>query len=54
LQNENELACIFKQFISLDKEIELAKEELLSRNDFNLVDSFRIFDLDGKGKLGAN
>ncbi|KRX08920.1 hypothetical protein PPERSA_09024 [Pseudocohnilembus persalinus] len=44
-----ELARCLKLFISLDKEVENYKENLVCRQDFNLVDAFRLFDVDGKG-----
>lgn len=44
-----EIARTLKLFISLDKEVEIHKQNLVSRMDFNLLDSFRLFDVDGKG-----
>ena len=36
--------------IVLDKEIEIIKQDLALRPDFNLLDCFRLFDIKEKGK----
>ena len=46
------LAHTLKQFIVLDKDIEVAKQDLALRPDFNLLDFFRVFDMDAKGAVG--
>ncbi len=43
----------FKQLIYLDKEVELLKQELALRGDFNLIDAFRFFDIEGKGSSSS-
>lgn len=40
---------IFKVQLELEKRLERAKVDLSLRTDFNLIDSFRIFDSHGKG-----
>lgn len=45
------LMFIFKEFISLEREVEFAKQDLALRSDFNLMDSFRLFDKKGKGQI---
>ena len=45
------LVYTLKQFIALDKELEGAKQELALRIDFNLLDFFRVFDVEGKGAI---
>ncbi|KAL4480513.1 hypothetical protein ABPG72_022268 [Tetrahymena utriculariae] len=54
LEEQGELARTLKQIINLEKEVEQAKESLVSRNDFNLLDAFRLFDVDGKGRIQCN
>ena len=44
-----ELSRTLKQLIYLDKETELKKQELALRGDFNLIDAFRFFDIEGRG-----
>jgi len=46
---EKELASIIKEQINLDRETEKAKNELATQPDFNLVDIFRLFDIETKG-----
>lgn len=43
-----ELILVFREIINLDKEAELAKQDLATRADFNLLDAFQIFDQKGK------
>ena len=45
------LILAFKQFLILDRDLELGKQDLSLRTDFNLIDFFRVFDIDGKGAL---
>ncbi len=40
-----------KQFINLDKELEICKQDLALRPDFNILDFFRVFDTEGKGAI---
>lgn len=49
-----ELARTLKQFISLEKELEIARQELTSRVDFDALSAFRMIDFDGKGTLAFN
>ena len=53
LSCEMEFLIILKEFISLDKEIEIAKQDLALRPDFNLIDSFSLFDFNKKGMITA-
>ena len=48
---EDELARAFKEFISIDKDLEGVKQVLSLKTDFNLEDSFKIFDIEGKGEV---
>jgi len=52
-KEQGELARTFKQFILLDKEIELMKKELCIRQDFELLSTFQLMDCKGKGLLSA-
>ena len=40
-----------KQFIVLDKDIEVAKQDVALKSDFNLLDFFRTFDNRGHGSV---
>lgn len=46
---EKEMATIFKNQLELERKLERAKVDLSLRTDFNLIDAFRIFDIEGKG-----
>ena len=48
---ENEFADNLKEQISLERELENAKQSLALRNDFSLDDAFRVFDLDLLGSV---
>jgi len=41
----------FKQFILLDKDLETAKQDLALKPDFNLLEFFRLFDVEQKGVI---
>jgi len=45
------LMFVFKELINLEREVEFAKQDLALRSDFNLMDSFRLFDKKGKGLI---
>jgi len=47
--DENELVRALKEQVNLDKDLEGVKQDLSLRADFNLLDAFRIFDINGKG-----
>lgn len=40
---------LFREQLELEKRLERVKVDLSLRTDFNLIDAFRIFDLEGKG-----
>ena len=42
---------VFRKFIKMDKEIETAKQDLSLRPDFNLLDTFRVFDQADRGYI---
>jgi Ca2+-binding protein (EF-Hand superfamily) len=42
-----------KQFVLLDKDLEVAKQDLALRPDFNILDFFRTFDEEDSGALGS-
>lgn len=46
---EDELSRVFKEFISIDKDLENVKQLLSLKTDFNIEDSYKIFDIDEKG-----
>lgn len=50
-EQKDEVLLLFKNFIKLDKEIEMAKQDLALRPDFNLFDTFRMFDKLEKGSI---
>lgn len=39
---------VFREQLELEKRLERVKIDLSLRTDFNLIDSFRIFDTEGK------
>jgi hypothetical protein len=43
-----DLLKVFREVISLEREVEFAKQDLALRNDFNPFDAFRYFDKKGK------
>ena len=43
-----------KQFIHFEKELEVSKQDLSLRPDFNLLDYFRIFDVEGRGAISSS
>jgi len=47
------LIDVLKQFIQIEKELEVAKQDLSLRPDFNLLDFFRTFDVDGRGSISS-
>jgi len=51
---DNELARALKEQIDLDRDLENLKNELSLRNDFNLLDAFRFFDIDARGYITKN
>lgn len=51
---EAELIAYFQEEIRMFREIESNKNELASKNDFNLIDAFRIFDLKDLGNITAS
>lgn len=48
-----ELARTLKQVIALEKEVDLAKQTAVLRADFDHATAFRLFDVDGKGRLSC-
>ena len=51
--DEAELVDMFKKQIDIEREIELAKQNLATRYDFNLYDIYDLFDDLGKGFLNS-
>lgn len=51
---ENQLARALKEQIDLDKDLEDAKNQLVLKSDFNLLDAFRHFDRDSRGYITKN
>ena len=53
--NEEEyLAIALKNQLDLDKELEIVRENLAIKTDFNLMDAFRFFDSNGKGFITSS
>jgi len=52
-KEQGELARTLKQFILLDKEVEIMRRDLSIREDFELLTAFQIMDYKGKGSLSA-
>ena len=48
-EHARELAVILKEQIDLDRDVENNKNELALQIDFNLMDTFKLFDLQGRG-----
>ena len=48
-EHARELATILKEQIDLDRDVENNKNELALQIDFNLMDTFKLFDLQGRG-----
>lgn len=48
---EDEIARALKEFISIDKDLEAVKQILSLKTDFNLEDSYKIFDVEAKGDI---
>ncbi|CAG9328506.1 unnamed protein product [Blepharisma stoltei] len=48
---ENDLISLFKEQIKLSRDLERLKIELSDKLDFNLIDAFRMFDLNDKGSI---
>ena len=48
---QEELHKMFKDFIFLERELESAKVELSLKPDFNLLDAFKMIDLNNSGAL---
>lgn len=51
---KDSLVEVMKQFIQLEKELEIKKQDLALRPDFNLLDFFRIFDIEGRGSISSS
>ena len=49
-----QLIRFFREFINLEKESELTKQDLALRTDFNLFDAYRLFDQKGRGLISVN
>ena len=43
------LASLFKDLVFLEREVESAKIEVALKQDFNMMDAFRMFDCPGRG-----
>lgn len=48
-----DLLKVFREVISLEREVEFAKQDLALRNDFNPFDAFRFFDKKGKTHISV-
>ena len=52
-ETEGGILKMINELISLDKKVELQKNDTASKHDFNTYDAFRIFDIDGVGSVAA-
>jgi Ca2+-binding EF-hand superfamily protein len=48
------MATLFRDQLELERGLERVKVDISLRTDFNLIDAFRIFDVDGKGWITAS
>ena len=47
------LLKVLREMVYLEREVEVAKEDLALKRDFNLFDAFRLFDKEGTGTISA-
>jgi len=47
------LLKVLREMVYLEREVEVAKEDLALKSDFNLFDAFRLFDKEGAGTISA-
>lgn len=52
-REEEHLAEVLKDEIELDKQVEELRNELSLKSDFNLLDAFKVFDVNGRGAITA-
>ena len=50
---QSEFAKVLKDNIFLERELESARIEAALKNDFNLLDAFKIFDSRGTGNISV-
>ena len=48
IETKTEIIKVFREIIHLEREIELSKQDLALRSDYNVFDTFRLFDKKGK------
>lgn len=53
-ETENGLMKMLTEQLQLDRDVELKKNDVTSKHDFNTYDAFRIFDIDGVGSISGN
>ncbi|EGR31255.1 hypothetical protein IMG5_114630 [Ichthyophthirius multifiliis] len=53
-ESQRKFSQIILQIINLEKEHEYIKKKLLNFPQFNTLKAFRLFDIDGKGKISVN
>ena len=53
-ETENGLMKMLVEQLNLDRQVEIKKNDAAAKNDFNMYDAFRIFDIDGVGSVSAN
>ena len=49
--DEDELVNSLREMIRIESELETMKTNLAMKNDFNLIDAFKIFDQDCRGSV---
>jgi hypothetical protein len=52
-EEQDELITVFKDMITLERNLEEAKIRLTQRGDFNLQDAFQLIDVQRKGWITA-
>ena len=53
IETKTEIIKVFREIIHLEREIELSKQDLALRSDYNVFDTFRLFDKKGKSILSV-
>ncbi len=54
MEHEIHMINLFRVQIQMENELERIKTDLSLRTDFNLIDGFRVFDVDGKSWVTAS
>ena len=52
-ETESGVLHMFREQVTLAQQVEMAKNEAVTKADFNTFDAFRIFDIDNLGTVTA-